>query len=115
MWFLISLVYYLASTTTSVRSTPVINFNDVIIPNPQQGPELGGGLGPIGSTRREPGQPVYSTLHDDDYPTDTEEEERSDMVELLNRYAPVFKLSYVVFVDVAPLRWYAYWVEGMVG
>lgn len=97
MWFHIFAISFLASTTT-VTSTPVINFNfnDVIIPNPQQGPELGGGLGPIGSTRREPGQPVYSTLHDDDFPTDTEEEERSDMVELLNRYAPVFKLSYVL-------------------
>ena len=84
-----------ASTSTLITTlaNPVINFNDIIIPNPQQGPETGGGLGPIGRTRREPGQPVYSTLHDDDFPTDSVEEERSDMVELLNRYAPVFKLS----------------------
>lgn len=92
-----------------VVSTPVVNFNDIIIGRPPEtGLTLGGGgdsgvggLGSIGRTRREPGQPVYSNLRDDEFPTERRDEERSDMVELLNRYAPVFKLSSVEF---APLH-----------
>jgi hypothetical protein len=36
---------------------------------------------------------VFSSIEDDAYPTERVKEERSDMVELLERYAPVFKLS----------------------
>lgn len=39
---------------------------------------------------------MFSSIDDDAYPTAPVKEERSDMVELLDRYAPVFKLSYVL-------------------
>lgn len=81
----------------SAHSIPTINFNDAIIPHPPfSGVNPDGGLGynnEGGRTRREPGQPVYSSIDDDIFPTERVEEERSDMVELLERYAPVFKLS----------------------
>jgi hypothetical protein len=82
------------------RSSPIVNFNDVIISHPPfSGINPDGGLGldnEGGRTRREPGQPVFSSIDDDAYPTERVKEERSDMVELLDRYAPVFKLSYVL-------------------
>lgn len=93
MWCGYTLLLFLS--VAPVQSTPVINFDDIITSSPEPGLELGGGVSPIGSTRREPGQPVHSVLHDDDFPTQRSNEERSDMVELLERYAPVFKLSYV--------------------
>jgi len=78
-----------------------VNFNDVIISHPPfSGINPDGGLGldnEGGRTRREPGQPVFSSIDDDAYPTERAKEERSDMVELLDRYAPVFKLSYVPY------------------
>jgi len=77
-----------------------VNFNDVIISHPPfSGINPDGGLGldnEGGRTRREPGQPVFSSIDDDAYPTERAKQERSDMVELLDRYAPVFKLSYVL-------------------
>ena len=82
---------------TQVHSIPIVNFNDVIIHHPPFSginPDGGQGLhNEGGRTRREPGQPVFSSIDDDVYPTQRIEEERRDMVELLERYAPVFKLS----------------------
>lgn len=82
-----------------VLAQPVINFNDIITAPPEPGLGLRGGLG---NTRREPGQPVYSVLHDDVFPT--QNEARGDIVELLNRYAPVFKLSSVLPISTSCLR-----------
>jgi len=87
--------YYILFLASSALSTPIVNFNDIIISHPPgPGLDLDGGLGTRkGRTRREPGQPVFSSIDDDAYPTERVEEERSDMVDLLERYAPVFKLS----------------------
>lgn len=86
----------LLSLIHGVLSTPIVNFNDIIISHPPDiGPDSGSGVdGRLGGrTRREPGHPVFSSIEDDAYPTERVKEERSDMVELLERYAPVFKLS----------------------
>jgi hypothetical protein len=90
-------LFLLLSSAQPTFSIPTINFNDAIISHPPfSGVNPDGGLGynnEGGRTRREPGQPVYSSIDDDVFPTERVEEERSDMVELLERYAPVFKLS----------------------
>lgn len=92
-----SLWFTLLLLGSSAHAIPTINFNDAIIPHPPfSGLNPDGGLGynnEGGRTRREPGQPVYSSIDDDVFPTERVDEERSDMVELLERYAPVFKLS----------------------
>jgi hypothetical protein len=95
----LSTIYLYLLFSLPVQSIPFVNFNDVITPRPPfSGINPDGGQvldNEGGRTRREPGQPVYSSIEDDIYPTERVEEERSDMVELLDRYAPVFKLSYV--------------------
>jgi hypothetical protein len=93
--FMFPSISYLILATLAY-STPITNLNGVIISHPPfSGVNPDGGLGRDqgGRTRREPGHPVYSSIDDDILPTARVEEERSDMVELLERYAPVFKLS----------------------